>query len=286
MNQMAQLPQLPKNAPSWNALIVISSSALFVGFLAGALLARAGHSSEVATAELAKTLSKPLNLQVSVTNATQQFQPGKLLGSVVDAATTALQVAEAPGVETAKRATVAADEFVKELSGGIAHTAGEKLVDGFAELISSGFKPSSDKEKDAQAVTNYFVTNNLATPGPSLPAPALSQRKPVRILFGINRASLGTLANKMIGDVRDFAAANPGTIILLTGNADTLGSERVNRGLAARRSKTVRERLTSAGGIAENRVFAADLGNTSLPIVTSVNTPEEQNRSVTIEVRR
>jgi outer membrane protein OmpA-like peptidoglycan-associated protein len=273
------------NRPSWFNLIVISSNALLLGMLTGYLMAGAGRGSEKATAELAKALSKPLNLQVSITNSAPPLQVGKLLGSLADAAVTAIRTAESPVLDKAKLASVAANEFVKELSGGVAHEAGTKLVDGFSELISSGFKTSADKAKDVQVVTTFFVTNTFPVAGPSFVAPPPSRRKEARIVFEIGQAGLRTSANTTIGSIRDFAAANPSTIILLRANADTLGSERGNRDLAGRRSRVVRERLLSAGGIAANRIFVADLGNASLPIVTSTNTAEQQNRSVTIEVR-
>jgi outer membrane protein OmpA-like peptidoglycan-associated protein len=170
---------------------------------------------------------------------------------------------------------------VKGLSG----ETGKKLVHAFAGLIASGFKPSTDKANDSQIVRAFFAREivGIMEQGSLTPIPLPKMKE--RVVFGIDQASLTPEAYATIGRVRDFAATNTNSIILLTGNADTLGSARRNRELARRRSAVVREELVSAGGIASNRVFSVDLGNDSLPAVTPPNTADTQNRAVSIEVR-
>jgi len=203
-------------------------------------------------------------------------QGSGLIGFLADTAADAVRTAQSSVNDAAKLPVVASQEFVKGLSG----EAGKKLVDGFAYLIASGFKPSSDKNRDSQIIRTFFVREIVRTIEQG-GLPLMEER----IFFGIGQASLTREAYAKIGRIRDFVAANPSSIILLKGNADTLGSARSNETLARKRSARVRAALVSAGGIASNRVFTTNLGNDSLPTVTPPNTPEEQNRSVSVEVR-
>ena len=257
---------------------------LSLGWVLGDLWARRADASK-GSKEIADALSKPLKLQVSVTNSTAPPQGSKLLNLLADLAGRAIDRAETVAEEPAKISSVAATEFVKSLSGGVGEEAGKQLVDRFSELITS-IKPTSDNTKDRQEIFAFFVEGSSPPSDHSIrvgqqPSPRLE----TRIVFGINQARLTRSSNAIINRVRDFARDNPGTVILLTANADTLGSERHNLDLAGRRSRAVRRRLVSAGGIASNRVFVSDLGNNSLPLVTPTDTAEEKNRSVTIEVR-
>ena len=59
--------------------------------------------------------------------------------------------------------------------------------------------------------------------------------------------------------VRDFAAGNPDSIVLISAHADTTDTPTRNLQLARLRSTAVRNRLVHEGGIAESRVFTIDL---------------------------
>ena len=265
-------------------LVSYTTLALILGVVGG-YLAGSRRASEVAAGRIADALSKPLNVQVSVTNSTAPPQGAKLLGLFADVAASVIDKAVRSGTETARLPAVAAEEFAKGLSGGTGTEIGKKLVDGFTDLISSGFKPTSDKDKERQEVILFFTQNTIRVVDPGrivVPSPS---RMEARIVFDIGKARLTPLADATIDSVRNFARDNPNAILLLSANADTLGSEPRNIDLAGQRSRAVRKRLLSAGGIAANRVFVADLGNVSLPIVTPTNTAEQQNRSVSIEVR-
>jgi outer membrane protein OmpA-like peptidoglycan-associated protein len=280
---MRRRPTLSSRLLRSSFIAVFSAFALFaLGVLTGYWFAGSRRStSDAATAQLTQALSKPLSVHVDVTNSTSQSTGSTLLETLSGLAADTIRDTEKHVTDKAEIASDAAHEFITKLSG----EAGEKVVDGFSDLIASGFKPSGDKDKDRQVVTNILVGDFLPAAQPTNPVQALSPRLEARVLFGINKAGLTPPANDTIGRVRDFALRHPAAIILLTANADTLGSERGNRDLAGRRSKAVLQRLVSFGGIAANRVFVADLGNVSLPVVTPPRAAEEQNRSVSIEVR-
>jgi outer membrane protein OmpA-like peptidoglycan-associated protein len=255
---------------------------IFIGYFVSPL--RRDHGSEQATSRLADELSKPLTLNVNLNNPASSETVNPLLVAVANVAADAIETTGKTVTDTATLPREAAKKFVSELSSGLGGEIGKKPVDGFSELISSGFKPSDNKNKDVQVVTNILMNNLLPIAERSL-APTQRLEMQTRVVFEVNEARLMPAANTTIGAVRDFAMRHPSTIILLSANADTLGSQSWNRNLAAKRSKAVLDRLASVGGIALNRVFIANLATTALPVLTPSHTGEQQNRSVSIEVR-
>ena len=250
-----------------------------------------------------EVLSKPVEVRVNVSGfqavpagPVQPLIPpspisgpaSRILSLLADKAAAALRAAaESKLKDVVNLPTMAAEEFVKSVSG----EAGKGLVHGFRDLITSGFTPSSDKDtgKDTQLLTTLFVREIIREPaafGLTDLQALLGPTKTEHVYFETNQARLTTAAYEAIDRVRIFVRDNPDSIILLSSNADTTGSAAFNRELARQRSTAIRNSLVSSGVGATNRIFIANLANDSLPVITSPNASEPRNRSVTIEVRR
>ena len=106
-----------------------------------------------------------------------------------------------------------------------------------------------------------------------------------QVLFDTNRSVPTDSADQVIDQVREFARTRPGSVLLLSGNTDTTGSDRRNSLLAQQRVASVKVRLIQSGGIAPGRIFSNELATRSLPVVTAQDKSEPRNRAVTIEVR-
>jgi outer membrane protein OmpA-like peptidoglycan-associated protein len=105
------------------------------------------------------------------------------------------------------------------------------------------------------------------------------------VLFDPNISIPNVSADRVLDQVREFARARPTSVILISGNTDTTGTDRRNTILAQQRVASVKALLIQSGGIAPGRIFSTDLATSSLPVVTGTDRSEAQNRAVTIEVR-
>jgi len=241
---------------------------------------------------------QPIDVRVSLLGLGQVASPtpqpqsqiqGSWLGKfLAEQAAEALRAAMAKVGNTAGLPQAAADEFVKKLSGSAGDEAGKKVVDGFSDLIGALFKSQSDAKPDPVSVAATFVVNMVSDPNVSAQT-GLSQEPKVkiseRVFFEYDRSDLGSDARSVLTRIRTFAMSNTAAIILLSSNADTKGTPSYNVDLARRRSAAVRDELAKGGGIALSRIFATDLGNTAMPVLTASDTKEPANRSVTIQVR-
>lgn len=82
---------------------------------------------------------------------------------------------------------------------------------------------------------------------------------------------------------RLFRDGNP-IVMIVSGNADTVGDPNANLDLSIRRARSVADGLV-ARGIPINRLQVLGRGNSELPIPTPDGTANAQNRSVIINWR-
>jgi OOP family OmpA-OmpF porin len=108
----------------------------------------------------------------------------------------------------------------------------------------------------------------VVTPPPPPPPPAPVYKtevisKPITIEgtgFDTGSAKLKKAADAKLGEVVDFAKANPGSDLLITGYTDNQGSEAKNVKLSAARAEAVKAYLVKKG-VAADRISTKGLGS-------------------------
>ncbi len=91
-------------------------------------------------------------------------------------------------------------------------------------------------------------------PVAAVPAPAAAVTVPAaKLYFGLGASELPADAAKTLEEVVNFAKANPGAKLAISGFHDTSGSLAANEEIAKNRAKSVREALKNVG-IAEDRI--------------------------------
>jgi outer membrane protein OmpA-like peptidoglycan-associated protein len=281
---------MPDNLLKYNVLLLTTVVATLAGVSFGYTLAAYRPTVAVRVEPLAVTLQGPVELHVSGVpplghEIVPSVSPGvgeALLGLLGSQALAALDSASARAADVSKIPVLAAEEFIKGLSG----EGGKKIVDFFEYLVKLPFKRSGDAKKDQQAFTMMFVREIIREVPGTAAQPISSAVLNDRVLFATNKANLTKDAYDTIARVRVFAQDNPAFLVLLSANADTIGPSGRNEVLARQRAVAVRNALISGGGVASSRVFIAELADEALPVITPRGMSEERNRSVSIEVRR
>ena len=265
------------------------------GFLAGLTVAATFTKSELVIP------ASPIELRVNVSGIPNPSSGSPIGGShaglgsqfldaLADNAREAIEAARKKTSDAAQIPAVAAEEFVK----GLSHEAGKSLGGFFSELIKAGFGNSTEKDNERQrfsmVIRQDLINYNRASPIPVIvdcPETKTPERNTMlkQVLFDTNRSVPTDSADQVIDQVREFARTRPGSILLLSGNTDTTGSNRRNSLLAQQRVASVKVRLIQSGGIAPGRIFSNELATRSLPVVTAQDKSEPRNRAVTIEVR-
>jgi outer membrane protein OmpA-like peptidoglycan-associated protein len=95
-------------------------------------------------------------------------------------------------------------------------------------------------------------------------------------------AGLDTNASSTIALAAKTAVANPTYPVVVTGSADTVGSEAANKDLALTRAQVVADALT-ADGVAPSRIAVVSTGSISAP-GTSAGSFAQFSRRVLIQV--
>ena len=104
------------------------------------------------------------------------------------------------------------------------------------------------------------------------------------VLFDSGKATLQPGGRTKLRDLAEILARYPRTVVTITGNTDSRGSDELNDRLAKERAEAVADELI-ANGVNPSRILTAGAG-ASNPVATNT-TPEgrQQNRRVDIVVR-
>ena len=106
----------------------------------------------------------------------------------------------------------------------------------------------------------------------------------LRVYFPTGRAAIDAPQQDVLDQAaRLFRDGNP-IVMILTGNADTVGSPRSNLDLSIRRARAVADGLVDRG-IPIERLQVLGRGNSELPVTTDTGVPNAENRSVVITWR-
>jgi hypothetical protein len=101
------------------------------------------------------------------------------------------------------------------------------------------------------------TTQVAPRPAPTAtPAPATTELWPIKIYFATGSKTIGADDSARIQRAVDYLQANPGTVVDITGYADTTGAAATNEELAKERAQAVRGALVAAG-VAESRTNLA-----------------------------
>ena len=112
--------------------------------------------------------------------------------------------------------------------------------------------------------------------------PAPPRFKAVAVRFQMNDSALDEAAYAALNDVAVVLRLHPELGALLLAHTDMVAGERVNKPLAARRANAVRAALTGQGGVANSRVFSAELPLSDLPVLTGPGVAKDANRAVEV----
>lgn len=133
------------------------------------------------------------------------------------------------------------------------------------------------------ALVSLAVLQPLHAQEAAAPAPAETPDGLV-LLFGSGSAQVTADQQKQLDQAsRLYRDGNP-TVMIITGNADTVGDPANNLDLSIRRARAVADGLV-ARGIPVGRLQVLGQGNSDLPIVTEDEVPNADNRSVRITWR-
>jgi outer membrane protein OmpA-like peptidoglycan-associated protein len=112
-----------------------------------------------------------------------------------------------------------------------------------------------------QALFALVIAAAAAVPSIAQPLPERSQHPRIgalaTLMFASDSDALRWGANRKLGRVAAWAAANPDGIIVLEGHTDPRGSRAYNRDLGLRRALTVKRELAEAGVPDRQIVIAA-----------------------------
>ncbi|MDB5946004.1 MAG: OmpA family protein [Ramlibacter sp.] len=134
-----------------------------------------------------------------------------------------------------------------------------------------------DKKEAAQQAHVIVLGGTAPTPAQpgAAPLPLLNA-----ILFETGRSNLSAEGMTETAKARDFLRTHPDTGVLAFAYTDTRGNAKLNRALANRRARVVKDALMTEGGISGSRIFVAELPETDLPLLTGRAVDSEKNRSV------
>lgn len=115
-------------------------------------------------------------------------------------------------------------------------------------------------------------------------APAVEPEEGITILFETGRSHLGRSQDARLDEAaRLFRDGNP-IVMIVTGNADTVGDASANLDLSISRARAVADGLMQRG-IPIERLQVLGQGNSELPVVTEDEVPNAINRSARITWR-
>jgi outer membrane protein OmpA-like peptidoglycan-associated protein len=121
---------------------------------------------------------------------------------------------------------------------------------------------------------------NMANPFSSTPPTPSTPATPV--FFQEWSSALDASALTAISQAAKVANAEPGTKVIVTGAADTLGSAQANKYLSETRAQVVADQLV-ADGVEASRIKTRSVGETAAPGVAS-GMPAQFSRRVTIAI--
>ena len=131
------------------------------------------------------------------------------------------------------------------------------------------------------------ATSPIAVHAQQTEAPAAgesAEQEGLSILFDSGIASIRADQETVLDQAaRLFRDGNP-IVMIVSGNADTVGDAAANLDLSIRRARSVAQGLV-ARGIPIDRLQVHGRGNSELPSPTGNGVPNEENRSVSITWR-
>ncbi|AWD33082.1 putative peptidoglycan-associated lipoprotein [Candidatus Fokinia solitaria] len=98
------------------------------------------------------------------------------------------------------------------------------------------------------------------------------------VYFDFDKYSLDAADKQKLDQVSDLLKKYPKASVVIEGHTDSIGTEKYNIGLGERRANSIKQYLTSKGGISSERLTIVSYGN-SVPVADN-STPEgrAQNR--------
>lgn len=115
------------------------------------------------------------------------------------------------------------------------------------------------------------------------PAAALPEPKQFIVFFGFNKSSLSKEARNIVREAASAAMQQGYVTILVTGHTDTVGSNKYNETLSARRAENVKKALVTEG-IPASGITASGKGETMLMVQTGDREMEPRNRRAEINL--
>ena len=122
-----------------------------------------------------------------------------------------------------------------------------------------------------------------AAPAAAAPAPAKQAISFHSVYFGSNQSSLTPEAKAELDRAAKIMQDNPGVVVELQGNADSVGSVAYNKALAEKRAKAVSDYLKSKG-INPNRLKTLSLGKSKPTASNATEAGRSQNRRVDLVI--
>jgi outer membrane protein OmpA-like peptidoglycan-associated protein len=155
--------------------------------------------------------------------------------------------------------------------------AGCNTIAGVGRDISAvGGMVTNVADGSQQGIANALNESAIA------PAAGVAQSSNT-VYFDLGSAYLTADARDTIRAAAVAAGAGDGPAVRVAGHADTVGSASANDRLSQRRAQAVAEEL-AAQGVPRNRIVVDWHGERALPVPTADNTPDAQNRVVTIDL--
>lgn len=134
---------------------------------------------------------------------------------------------------------------------------------------------------DLQADEQYVAPTPVVTTAPPPAAPPAPRQ--FIVYFGFNKTNLNAQAMGVVKEAATTAMHDGFATILVTGHTDTVGSDRYNMRLSARRAETVKKALV-AQGIPAKGIVAQGKGETMLLVQTGDREIEPRNRRAEINL--
>jgi outer membrane protein OmpA-like peptidoglycan-associated protein len=187
------------------------------------------------------------------------------------------------GVSRASAVGVVANmKRVSDLAGSYSATEGE------ATLIAGAGSTSMKNQGNDVMIGLRSRTEGLALgfggQGMTiqLAAPVLNAQRSYYLTFGFGKDHIGAEGRAVLNQVvRDWKCRY--AMIRLYGNSDTVGKENPNLDLSAGRAIAARNYLIRAG-VAPNRLYTAEKGESSPMVATDNNTRLRSNRNVLVVI--
>ena len=176
------------------------------------------------------------------------------------------------------------DELVVVLPGHGGKVGGVVVRRNDTErLLNTPFAASrivAEGKPEAASLTPDQVHNIFSATVAALPGrPATFM-----LYFLEGKDELTTISSAELGNVLDEIKRRPEPDLLVTGHADSVGSDAFNDKLSLARAERMRD-LLAARGIAAERIQIAGRGKRELLVNTAEGIAEERNRRVEINVR-